>query len=185
MGYSISWLAIRGIDTETMHGRLGLVPTGASGDRVNFANCGRSWKNGWTLVVLDGAEHALLRSDSLTQLSANCSLIACTIEEHVMASSAEAWESGRKLWVVSHQGDESVDHLQTEGDLPPAFGEIERHYRAAQARADGVDYVFEIPLVLAKGIAAFKHDETEDAEFSELEAKRAAAPAKRWWRFGR
>jgi hypothetical protein len=196
MGHSLSWLAVQDLDKATVYDRLGLVETDRSGDYTAFESSGRWLSGGVTLILLGQAEHPLVRRDFLAWMSADCRLIACSVEEHVMASSAEFWENGRRLWSVLHQGDEVVDHLDTEGNLPAAFDAIERHYRNLQAQEPAgplsVDHIFEIPLMLARSLVPFKHDEADDAAFTELVARRMAEPratgsvARRpWWRFGR
>ncbi len=90
----MSWVGVRGIDRIAAYDRLGLVATGKSGDRNDYPTCGRAGPNGWTLVILGPAEHRLVATHALERLSAGCSILACSIEEHVMFSSAEFWENG-------------------------------------------------------------------------------------------
>jgi hypothetical protein len=53
-------------------------------------------------------------------------------------------------------------------------------------RPRAVDYIFEIPLDLAKKITGFKHDDADEVEFDELEIHSPSKTSgKPWWRFGR
>lgn len=188
----MSWVGVRGIDRTAAYDRLGLVPTGQSGDRNDYVICGRAGPNGWTLVILGRVEHRLVEAHALERLSSGCSILACNVEEHVMSSSAEMWENGTQVWQTLHDGDHSIDHLDNSGTLPAEFAGIEREIRrlqAAESSADeiGVDSFFDIPLLLARSITSFKHDEAGLDEFEQLEWKSVAEPPppKPWWRFRR
>jgi hypothetical protein len=56
--------------------------------------------------------------------------------------------------------------LSKDGVLPPSFAAIREEMEQAQIAAGGdeadVDYIFEIPLKLAKNLVGFKHDEEYD-----------------------
>jgi hypothetical protein len=106
-----------------------------------------------------------------------------------MYSSAELWENGTRIWKIEHQADDGIKNLAFTGKLPAAFESIRNKYALKQEEADrnngGVDYYFEIPLVLAQQMTGFKHDKKNpeiDGRFEELiESERKAK--KPWWRF--
>ena len=50
MGYSLSWIAVRGKTTEVVERELRLVPTGATEDIPASPVVGASL-NGWTIVI--------------------------------------------------------------------------------------------------------------------------------------
>ena len=93
-----------------------------------------------------------------------------------MFSSAEEWRSGKQIWCARHEGENGPINLQTTGVLPPSFQALERKFKEAQESDGGadadVDYYFEIPLMAAKQIMGFKHDEdvpgVTDEEFDLL-----------------
>jgi hypothetical protein len=180
MGESISWFAIKGLDKETIYRRARLTSTGAVGDYAG-GNGARQLPGGWTLIVLGRVLHPLISSAELQKLSADCELIACNVEEHVMASSSEAWKEGNRIWRLEHQGDERVDHLECFGHLPKNFAQIEKECRDLQEKEDHaqpeVDFVFEIPLKLAQSITGFKHDEGPVEAFELLDWHKP----KPWW----
>jgi hypothetical protein len=124
--------------------------------------------------MFDRVDHPLLRA--CERLSRDCSLLACVIEEHEMMSAAAFWQNGARLWEVAHKAERSLYDLRTEGTLPPQFGTIDLLHRARQFRdsATDVDYLFDVPLVLAASITSFKHDESRpgDEDFEELQSKR-------------
>jgi len=87
----------------------------------------------------------------------------CLVEEHVLASSAEFWSGGTRMWWISHEGENGPKGLLTDGDLPECFSSIRSEMEEAQ-RAEGgddadVDYIFEIPLRVAQSMVGFKHDD--------------------------
>ena len=102
-----------------------------------------------------------------------------------MASSTEFWEAGHLAWRVEHEGEHGTPHLHVEGTPPSTLEAIRETYLRKQAQEiDGpmkVDWVFEVPLVLAHGIVGFKHDEDEpDHDFEELRVSEAPRSAPRW-----
>ena len=118
-------------------------------------------------------------------------VVACSIEEHVMFSDASLWRDGKKVWDVRHQGDRRVTDLTAEGELPAAFDATRKLYAEKQAAEDpkekfSVDWYFEIPLALAKGLVGFKHDEDGPGDFEVLTpvAGAGTSPARKSrWRF--
>ena len=61
MGFSISWIAVKGLDKATIYGRMGLSPRGAVGDFVDGNIGAQALPEDWMLIVLDRVEHPLLR----------------------------------------------------------------------------------------------------------------------------
>jgi hypothetical protein len=80
-----------------------------------------------------------------------------------MASSSEFWIDGSLKWKLSHEGEDGPVGLEEVGQCPPEFSAIRSKYEKLQADEGGdsaeVDYMFEIPLMAAKAITGFKHDE--------------------------
>src|SRR5262249_10555512 len=150
MGYSISWLAAHTGAAEALDA-LKLRPTGEQVDLPTAAFVGASLSTGWYLVVANECDHDLVSAGTLKSLRGATDVLCCSIEEHVMSSSASFWSGGRQVWSVRHDGgDRGLDHLQSWGDLPSIFPEIRAALLAEQAADDegGVDFVFDIPLEL-------------------------------------
>jgi hypothetical protein len=188
MGYSLSWLAIRGIAYPRALELQSLRLTEQTADYAEHPTCGMQDAGGWSLVVARGCDHRIVSADNLVTLSLECEVIACSIEEHVMVSTAEHWLNGVRQWRVEHDAQRSIDHLATCGSLPADFAATRDRF-ATQQEAEGgedaeADYYFEIPLVLAQARVGFKHDEgaafNTDGRFRVLED---LAPKKAWWRF--
>lgn len=185
MGYSIAWLAAQGKPHEALLAELNLRPTGRAGEYPEHPMVGAALDGGWHLLVARGCDHRMISDQVLKALSRNCRVIACSIEEHVMFSSAALWENGQRVWSVSHQGDENLHDLSANGTLPDFFIGVRDELLGRQAAEGGddagVDYVFEIPLELARRIAGFAHDSAASVEIDHFEILESA-PAKPWWR---
>ena len=186
MGYSQSSLAVIRKSPDAVLTTLCLRGTGQREEFPESPFVAASLPSGWFLVVADGAEHAIIGDDTLRQLSADCEVVTCTVEEHVMVSEATGWRDGQRVWRVAHDAQSSIEHLQTEGELPSAFAAIRDRLSAEQRTAGGkdsdTDYFFDIPVELAMSFSGYRHDaETKglaaDA-FEVLESTRSA-PAKK------
>lgn len=192
MGFSLSWLATKGKPSETVLAELELRATGDEAIAGDAPASGATADGGWYLIVLDGAEHQLIRPDVLERLSRGCEVLTCTVEEHVMFSEATGWRDGREEWRVTHRGEDGPVGLEARGNLPAPFPAI-RDALTAEQEAEGganadVDILFDIPVVLVKSFTGFKHDEGgldgDTLAFEVLESTRSASSAKQSW-FGR
>lgn len=192
MGQSVSWLAFRGAEPELVRRQLGLVGTGDPGEPGEAPVVGATLPDGWYLVVAAGCDHAIVSEDVLKLASAGGTAVGCSIEEHVMFASATLWRGGAKRWTVRHQGDLAIGDLDVSGDPPVELEEVRRSCAVSQAREGGeeaeVDFFFEIPVELARGLTGFRHDALVPGSpgFEVLRAAKGGAvsrAARPWWRF--
>jgi hypothetical protein len=118
-------------------------------------------------------------------------VVACSIEEHVMFSSAEYWAAGTRVWRAEHVGEDGPIHLKTSGALPGGFEAMAAEHKELQ-EADGgeragVDHYFDIPLNAAKEVIGFKHDEdipgVDYEGFEVLRKVPSSTHSTPWWRF--
>jgi hypothetical protein len=142
----------------------------------------------------DRCDHAIRSEPVLSELSFSASVIACSIEEHVMFMSSALF-GDQEIWSVQHRGGDCGDtDLVVKGLPPDNLKDLSARCFAAQesARSDsiGVDYVADIPMLLAKSIAGFKCDEINpetDAAFRALHQEptgllaRATRPRWKFW----
>jgi len=159
MGFSLSWVAVRGKTPAAVHSELGLAPTGAREDVAESPLVSAALPNGWTLVLANRTERfvdeALLR-----RLSTGCELVACSVEDHVMVSRASGWADGRQTWSVDHDGSDGPPGVEIEGSPPAALESIRQHLDESQKSSDGeVDFLYEAPVDLAKSVTGFRHDD--------------------------
>lgn len=163
MGFAITWCAVREADAERFLTALELVRTGATESDPESPISTVGLRSGWRLVWHNDYDSKLLGAQNLQRISEAHDVLACRIEEHVMASSAEFWSQGRRRWWISHEGENGPQGLETLGDPPECFESIREEMERAQ-RADGgdeadVDHLFEIPVLVARTLVGFKHDE--------------------------
>src|SRR5687768_12752651 len=102
MGYAISWLAVKGIEPEVVHRQLGLFSSGEFDTDLKHPFMGRMLPTGWYVVVAQRCDDIMILDDMLASLSANSSVIAASIEEHVMFCFSTCWSNGVEAWRVQH-----------------------------------------------------------------------------------
>ncbi|MHB0970620.1 MAG: hypothetical protein ACYC7A_19325 [Thermoanaerobaculia bacterium] len=85
-----------------------------------------------------------------------------------MFSQAEYWLNGKRRFTVVHNASRGIYDLSITGELPPNLVDVPQQYKAEQDSAGGkaatVDYVFEVPVVLAERIVGYRYNETSDDE---------------------
>ena len=170
-----------------LHARLSLRATGVPDEVFESPICGGALEGGWYLVIGNRCDHRVIAPSLLEVISQAHDLVACSVEEHVMFSSAAGWRNGECEWSIVHDASNGIADLQATGE-PPSSYETYKTERLAEQEANGgessdVDYVFEIPLDVARDLTGFKHDEDTDSLFVEpLEVLEDARP-RPWWRF--
>ena len=190
MGYSLSLLTIQSADPDAALSTLNIIRTGQSCEYACEQLTGYALPQGWYLVVANRCDHSFLRPDVLGTLSQGNRIVACSIEERVMFSSAEEWAAGTMAWWVAHSGEHDLTDLKVSGTLPPGFQSMADALVAKQelegGKAAGVDHYFDIPLNAAKAITGFKHDEVahgvDYAKFDLLKETTAQRNRQRWWK---
>jgi hypothetical protein len=182
MGYSISWIAIRGKDRDVVCSEFHVEPTGEFEDVPESPVVGARLPTGWYLLFIN--DRSLPGSGVLGKLSTRAELVCCFVEEHVMCSSASGWQNGKEQWSVTRDAQQGLTHLESTGDLPWAYAAIHDDLSRKQVGKTNVDYLFDIPVELAKSLTGFRHDEDFfDAPSKPYERlQRTVAPGK-WWQF--
>ena len=161
MGYRISWLAVQGLAKDRTLAILNLSDTGEP-DEANEAPLSvADLPDGWTVLWSNDETYA--SDDRAAHMSrAGASVIAAHVNETCMHSTVSFFAGGERLWRIHHEGDQRIDFLETDGDLPLQAFDIEAHARASQAAEDvdraEVDWLFEIPLEVARTVCGYKHD---------------------------
>lgn len=191
MGTSLSLLAIHTSVPEVVLQHLGYIRTGQWCAYLREPLSGYTLPNHWFLIVARGCDNRFLRAKTLGPLSEHCPVVACSIEEHVLFSSAAYWAGGNQVWRVEHIGEAGSMHLQTSGALPPGFAAMAAAHKEAQEVAGGekadVDHYFDIPLNAAKAIIGFKHDEdiagVDYQRFEVLHKASSPTVSQPWWKF--
>ena len=186
MGFAISWIALKGKEPNETRKELGLSETGEHEEipESEFSAC--KLPDEWYLIYINECESPIVSSEIIESLSKDCEVVACVIEEHVMYSRAQYWRNGNKIWQSVHDAQQGMFNLESEGQLPDDFENIKASSFSEQESEGGeeadVDFIFEIPLLLANNITGFKHDEyITDLEYTVLTPnKQSSSP---WWKF--
>jgi hypothetical protein len=130
--------------------------------------------DGRYLIVAGSVTHPAFGRRKLAALANLASFTFCELEEHVMWSSVERWERGRKTWSVVHRGEDSALDLRTGGTLPAEFTALEAETLAQQhaegGAAAGVDLVFDLPIDFARNQTGVHPDDPAlyEAGFEQL-----------------
>jgi hypothetical protein len=184
MGYSLSWAAVKSTP-EAVQSALGLRATGQREEFPESRIVATSLPNGWYIVIYNKCEAARKALEPLSRLG---EVIYCSVEEHVMVSAAATWNSGKRLWFVEHDAQQGIYNLQVAGQPPDAFGVIRDREKGKQDAEGGenadVDYMFDIPVELARELTGFRHDQSVPGiEGDAYEVLEAAKQSKRWGLF--
>ena len=164
MGFSHSWIAVRGLSREQALEALGMEVSGVQPDYLDGVAL-IDWKDDWLLAISDDSADAF--DGDLANLAPLGRAIACSVHEGVMYSEARGYESGGEIWRIVHDPneDESLYSLRTSGELPEPFDAIVRETRAEQDREGGedadVDFMFDVPTKLAAAICGFTLGESD------------------------
>ena len=141
---------------------LALRGTGTHEETAESPVVGAELPTGWYLVVAGDLGHRLMGDPTVQRLSAGCDVVTGDVEEHAMVSVATGWKDGQRVWSVTHDGQQDMYHLQTEGELPAAFTDIRDRLRSEQHAAGGrkvtVDFIFDVPVELAQALTGYRHD---------------------------
>jgi hypothetical protein len=182
MGFSISWLAIRGKDPASVCNELALRGTGEHEEIPESPLLGAELPSGWYLVFANHCGFA--DTQPLAKLSSDAEIVTCSVEEHVMYSGASCWKHGKRMWSITHDSQQGIEHLEAEGQLPPVFAPIRDQMTARQADRDDADYIFDVPVEVAKSLTGFRHDkDIEGAPDKPFERLEKLNREKRWWEF--
>lgn len=185
MGTSTSWIAIEGMNLEQLGDALGLAPapTDWTNDGTELPHVAAMLPTGWVLLVRRLERDGLVADrELLAQLSRSSRVVGCDEESHVMYSACSEWRDGREVWAVIHAADEAQDHLATRGDLPAGWTAARDESLTSQARSgQDVDYIFEIPLAVAKLVVGYRLESDDDDALDYVTLLRR--PPKPWWRF--
>ena len=193
MGFSQTWLAVKGGTAERVLPHLGLRGTGRREDVAESPLVGAELPGDWYVIIAGEYGHPLLKPEAAQRLSRESDVVMGLVEEHVMACETSYWRDGSRLWLARHDAQQGQQHLETEGTVPSQFETIRAGFAAQQAEAGpgaDVDYYFSIPLELARSLTGYMHDEdmagigAEPYEVLEVAKGDAAekTASKPWWK---
>ncbi len=160
MGFSISWVGVRGVAKDLVLGAAGLIDLGVE-DEANEAPFSLAeLPTGWAIIFANDFEFA--QPDRLVSLPSEALLVGCQVEEHVMFSKAWGAMGAKTSWTVEHYSERGIYDSQVSGAAPPRYDAILRELISAQDQAGGqaadVDYLFDAPVELAESLTGYRHD---------------------------
>lgn len=166
MGANLNYLAVKGKTPSEVCEELRLKRTGNWFDQARWGRgiCGGTSHTDW-YVIIDTCEDIVRSSNKvevLGKLSRGAEVLFCEISEGCMASTAEIWSGGDRVWSVRHELDYGKDHLEVEGEPPSQFDSIRDEMIAKSREKDGkskfqCDWYFEIPSQLGRSISGFDY----------------------------
>ncbi len=181
MGFSISWLAVRGKSPAQVRKEFGAVPTGEFEEIPESPVVSATLENGWYLVFVNDRRET--PDHVLAQLSKSAELVTCGVEEHVMWAYARRWKDGKEIWHVERDAQQGPDHLEARGNLPTVFESLRSDFTRKHAELGDADYLFEIPVELAKAITGFRHDVDPSNGVPTSFERLRRTESRPWWRF--
>ena len=159
MGFKISWIGFNGLGLAECLRRLRMKATDVL-DEANEAPFSLAQiPNNW--IILFANDFAYVSDERLAELSAGATVIGCRIHEGVMYSDAALFNSGHKIWSISHYFGAAPLDLNIAGDLPSEILTIRDRLLAEQKAADpiaNIDHVFDIPVQAAELVTGFRYD---------------------------
>jgi hypothetical protein len=188
MGFACAWIAVKGKSPEDVLKEFDLSRTGEFEETFD-SDFNATERGQWYILIANGDNVVPLIKIDFERLSRNCELVFCQVEEHVMFSCAGYSVNGTNKYFVSHDSDKGETNLDEKGNFPAQYDEIRARLIGEQKKEDSkrssgdtesmqfpVDYIFEIPIELAKSLTGFRHDEfsPDEKSFEILEKKPAS-----------
>ena len=102
-----------------------------------------------------------------------------------MYSASCEWREGREAWAVVHSSEEAIDHLAVRGDPPEGWRVVQDEHLEKQARelSGEVDYLYEVPLVIAQRVVGYRLDADEvSPDFVTLGSISRGPTSRPWWK---
>jgi len=177
MGFAASWLAIRDNTEGTALASLGLEKTGET-EEIPESDWSTTRVGDWIVIWSNRAEPRQFR-DAGSRLKGE--VIICDMEEHVMFVSVSAFKDGILNWRLVHDAQQASDHFLVEGTPPESLTQIRTEQFARVSEDREVDFIFDIPILVAQGLVGFRHDEAVQRTFEVL--RDTSAGSKRKWKF--
>jgi hypothetical protein len=161
MGDSTSWVAVRGKSGQLIREQFQLKDS-LSAEYEQFAE-GAELAGGWYLIIGRYECFDTFGADFEEKLSANAEAIFCSVESHVMCSSASGWMNGKKIWSVEHCPELEIEELEEYGNLPEPYASIRDKALKQQEEEDAsneraVDYIYDVPPNLVKELTGFDYN---------------------------
>lgn len=163
MGFSVSWLAVRDAHAQSTLSQLGLEETRSREFVPESPVSAVTLETGWYVIFFNDPSPPALQPEVLRRLSELSVVVTCQVEEHSMVSTAAEWQDGKEVWYVMHDAEDGPTSLDSVGQLPTSFESV-RNAQLDIGSSANVDYMFDVPVILAQKITGFRHDDLLESE---------------------
>ncbi len=155
MGYSVSWIAVKGISEGEILDSIGYKKTGKFDANPAESDLAiHDMKNGWQLLIANHNDLMEAEPSWFSRLSGEAVLISCFLEEHVGYCAASGWSGGKRDWFVERYEDRQPG-LKIEGIMPDSFEELYQDLLTKQKADPRSDYLLEAPLEISRRLTGF------------------------------
>jgi hypothetical protein len=187
VGTSTSWISVAGPSLDELAEELGVVRTAQAPSQRGSAFEAATLEDGWVLFLEKLKRNGVVAGPQvLEQLSRRWRVVGCDEESHVMYSASSEWRDGREVWALVHAAENGIEHLEVRGSPPENWMLVRDEHLEQQERAgdENVDYVYEIPLVVAQRVVGYRLETEMDdqLDFIPLIKAPAGSASKPWWK---
>jgi hypothetical protein len=158
MGYSISWIAVRGKRKAEVLEHLQLRDSGKADEGNETPASGAELPTGWYVLFLNNLTHPFVQPPALVALSRGSTVVGCQVEEHVMLSVSFYYADGQHKWTITHDSRRGLNSLEVDGEAPLSLAKLYSDAQAEQENDTRVDYIFDVPLKAAEQVCGYRHD---------------------------
>lgn len=185
MGFNVSLYVIHDRFAAEVQEVLKLKPTGETEEFPELSACGATTPQGSYILCFN--DRALNSEELMQPILQSSRVLACTVNETCMVSSAYEMNRGIETWTVLHDPANGIEHLEASGDLPEVYNIIRDEKLVDQQHDDEglVDHIFDVPVELFVALGGIRYNmdlESDDPEPWHVLAK-TSQPKKRWWPF--
>ena len=177
MGFAVSWLAVRDNTEGAVLASLGLEKTGET-EEIAESDWSTTRVGDWIVIWSNHCEPKKFRHAG-SRLKGE--IIICDVEEHVIFASVSAFKDGTFNWRLVHDAQQAIDHILVEGTPPESLTQIRTEQFARVNEDREVDFIFDIPILVAQGLVGFRHDEAIQRTFQVLRDTSGGSQLK--WKF--
>lgn len=106
-------------------------------------------------------DYSILDSSFYGGTSNGGRLVSATMIDTVMYTQAQQWTDGRRAWLITHNAEEGLWHLDVVGEPPESFEPAREKAFAWYDEEPGelaVDYAYSITADVAESVVGFRHD---------------------------
>jgi hypothetical protein len=163
MGFSLSWVAIKGVTADEACSAMGFERTGkTSSELFGEELAGAELPNGMYLVFADGRGPFTMFNESYEHRPALPNeAVAFMCNDNAMMSKIACVADGKTRWSIVRY--DSGEPYELEGEIPAEYHRLLAKAKEEQAKAGHeVDYLYEVTAELGFHLTGYQHDRVQD-----------------------